>query len=153
MAGESPASAAIRRFARARPDLRHALFGDDSRLPVVFQYNPLIHCLEVNSQREVICTICRLDVLAPGIRYNVHDEGGTRLRRHDGHAAVLWTGSGELRPDIVPKAMAGSIGQGWHLSGRAERCSCLNAGPRAAPTSASNKLGQVNIRWRPCLTL
>src|SRR5437868_80376 len=76
MAGESPASVAIRRLARARPDLRRALFGDDSRLPMVFQYNPLIHYLEVNAQREVICTISRLDVLAPRIRYNVHDEGG-----------------------------------------------------------------------------
>ena len=61
MAGESPASVAIRRLARARPDLRRALFGDDSRLPMVFQYNPLIHYLEVNAQREVICTISRLD--------------------------------------------------------------------------------------------
>jgi phenylacetate-CoA ligase len=43
---------------------------------MVFQYNPLIHYLEVNAQREVICTISRLDVLAPRIRYNVHDEGG-----------------------------------------------------------------------------
>src|SRR5207247_9021878 len=43
---------------------------------MVFQYNPLIHFLEVNSQREVVCTISRLDVLAPRVRYNVHDEGG-----------------------------------------------------------------------------
>jgi phenylacetate-CoA ligase len=76
MAGESPASVAIRRLARARPELRRALFGEDSRLPMVFQYNPLIHYLEVNAEREVICTISRLDVLAPRIRYNVHDEGG-----------------------------------------------------------------------------
>jgi len=76
MAGESPASVAIRRLARSRPELRRALFGDDSRLPMVFQYNPLIHYLEVNTEREVICTISRLDVLAPRIRYNVHDEGG-----------------------------------------------------------------------------
>lgn len=76
MAGESPASVAVRRMARARPDLRHALFGDDSRLPMVFQYNPLIHYLEVNDQREVVCTISRLDTLAPRVRYNVHDEGG-----------------------------------------------------------------------------
>src|SRR5437879_3668128 len=75
-AGESPATAAIRRLARARPELRRALFGDDSLLPMVFQYNPLIHYLEVNAEREVICTISRLDVLAPRIRYNVHDEGG-----------------------------------------------------------------------------
>lgn len=76
MAGESPASVALRRIARARPEVRKALFGDDSRLPMVFQYNPLIHHLEVNREREVICTISRLDVLAPRIRYNVNDEGG-----------------------------------------------------------------------------
>ncbi len=76
MAGESPASVALRRIARARPPVRRALFGDDSRLPMVFQYNPLIHHLEVNEEREVICSISRLDVLAPRIRYNVHDEGG-----------------------------------------------------------------------------
>src|SRR2546430_2726382 len=76
MAGESPASVAIRRLARARPELRRALFGDASRLPMVFQYNPLIHYLEVNAEREGICTISRPDVLSPRIRYNVHDEGG-----------------------------------------------------------------------------
>ncbi len=76
MAGESPASVAIRRIARARPDVRRALFGDDHRLPMIFQYNPLVHFLETNAAGEVICTISRLDVLAPRIRYNVHDEGG-----------------------------------------------------------------------------
>jgi phenylacetate-CoA ligase len=77
MAGESPVSIAVRRLARARPDVRAALFGsDDSRLPMVFQYNPLIHFLEVNELGEVICTVSRLDLLAPRIRYNVHDEGG-----------------------------------------------------------------------------
>jgi phenylacetate-CoA ligase len=76
MAGESPTSVAVRRLARTHTDLRRALFGDDSRIPMVFQYNPLIHYLEVNTQHEVVCTISRLDVLAPRIRYNVHDEGG-----------------------------------------------------------------------------
>ncbi len=76
MAGESPASVALRRVARGRPALRQALFGNDPRLPMVFQYNPLIHHLEVNGERELVCTISRLDVLAPRIRYNVHDEGG-----------------------------------------------------------------------------
>jgi len=77
MAAESPISVAIRRIARERPDVRTALFGADSRLPMVFQYNPLIHFLEVNGEREVVCTVSRLDLLAPRIRYNVHDEGGT----------------------------------------------------------------------------
>ena len=76
MAAESPVSVAVRRLARARPDVRVALFGPDPRLPMVFQYNPLIHFLEVNDEHEIICTVSRLDLLAPRIRYNVHDEGG-----------------------------------------------------------------------------
>jgi phenylacetate-CoA ligase len=76
MAAESPVSVAVRRLARRRPDVRQALFGGDPRLPMVFQYNPLIHFLEVNEIGEIICTVSRLDLLAPRIRYNVHDEGG-----------------------------------------------------------------------------
>ena len=76
MAGESPVSVALRRLARARPDVRAALFGEDPRLPMVFQYNPLIHYLEVNALGEILCTVSRLDVMAPRIRYNVHDVGG-----------------------------------------------------------------------------
>ena len=76
MAGESPVSIAVRRLARARPDIREALFGRDPRLPMVFQYNPLIHFMEVNAEREVLCTVSRLDLLAPRLRYNVHDQGG-----------------------------------------------------------------------------
>ncbi len=76
MAGESPVSVALRRLARARPDVRAALFGDDPRLPMVFQYNPLIHYLEMNDLGEVLCTVSRLDLMTPRIRYNVHDAGG-----------------------------------------------------------------------------
>lgn len=77
MAGESPVSIAVRRLARANPEVRRVLFGeDDPRLPMVFQYNPLIHYLEVNSYGEVVCTVSRLDLLSPRIRYNVHDSGG-----------------------------------------------------------------------------
>ena len=76
MAGESPVSVALRRLARARPDIRAALFGTDPRLPMVFQYNPLVHFLEVNALGEVLCTVSRLDLMTPRIRYNVHDSGG-----------------------------------------------------------------------------
>lgn len=82
MAGESPASVALRRVARVRPELRRELFGDDHRLPMIFQYNPLIHFLEVNAEGEVVCTISRHDVLAPRIRYNVHDAGGVLAYGH-----------------------------------------------------------------------
>jgi phenylacetate-CoA ligase len=81
MAAESPVSVAVRRVARADPEVRGALFGDRSRLPMVFQYNPLIHFMEVNAQAEIVTTVSRLDLLAPRIRYNVHDEGGLAAYR------------------------------------------------------------------------
>ena len=43
---------------------------------MVFQYNPLVHFLEINRLGEIVCTISRLDLMAPRIRYNVHDSGG-----------------------------------------------------------------------------
>jgi len=76
MAGESPVSIALRRLARARPDIRRALFGTDARLPMVFQYNPLIHYLEVNGGGEVVCNVSRPHHLAPRFRFIVHDAGG-----------------------------------------------------------------------------
>src|SRR5438552_12129301 len=68
--------AAFRGMARSRPDVRDALFGEDPRLQMVFQYNPLIHYLETNVLGEVLCTVSRLDLMSPRIRYNVHDAGG-----------------------------------------------------------------------------
>ncbi len=76
LAGETPVSLAIRRAAREDPTLRQSLFGTDSRLPMVFQFNPLMHHIETNEDRELIFTITRLNVLTPRIRYNIHDEGG-----------------------------------------------------------------------------
>ncbi|ODA34742.1 phenylacetate--CoA ligase family protein [Planctopirus hydrillae] len=75
IAGETPLTVAIRRLARDNPVIRQQLFGNDSRLPMLFQYNPLMHHIEVNENREVIFTITRA-ILSPRIRYNVHDEGG-----------------------------------------------------------------------------
>ncbi len=81
MAGETPAAVAIRRLCRERPDVRAALFGTDSRLPMLFQYNPLMHYVEVNDNRELLFTISRKSLLSPRVRYNVHDEGG--VARYD----------------------------------------------------------------------
>ena len=75
IAGETPVSVAIRRLARERDDVRHALFGRDSRLPMLFQYNPIMHHADVNEHGEVVFTITRASVLSPRIRYNVHDVG------------------------------------------------------------------------------
>lgn len=76
IAGETPVSIAIRRLAREREDVKLALFGSDSRLPMVFQYNPVMHHIEVNENDEVVFTISRSSLLSPRIRYNVHDVGG-----------------------------------------------------------------------------
>jgi phenylacetate-CoA ligase len=76
IAGETPISVAIRRLARDREDVKVALFGSDSRLPMVFQYNPVMHHVEVNEHDEVVFTISRKSLLSPRIRYNVHDLGG-----------------------------------------------------------------------------
>lgn len=76
IAGETPISIAIRRLALERDDVKHALFGTDSRLPMVFQYNPIMHHVEVNENDEVVFTITRGSLLSPRIRYNVHDVGG-----------------------------------------------------------------------------
>ncbi len=87
IAGETPLTIALRRLAREKPEVRAAIFGEDSRLPMVFQYNPLMHYIEVNDNRELIFTITRKSVLSPRIRYNIHDEGG--ICRYDQMAEKL----------------------------------------------------------------
>ncbi len=79
--GETPLTVAIRNLARENQDVRKLLFGEDSRLPMIFQYNPVMHYIEVNKNRELIFTITRKSVLSPRIRYNIHDEGG--ILRYD----------------------------------------------------------------------
>jgi phenylacetate-CoA ligase len=76
IAGETPLTVAIRRLARELPELRQRIFGADARLPMLFQYNPLMHHVEVNPNRELVFTITRSSLLSPRIRYNIHDEGG-----------------------------------------------------------------------------
>ena len=76
IAGETPFSVAVRQQARKNERFRTSVFGDDSRLPMVFQYNPLMHYVEVTENRELVFTITRLNILSPRIRYNIHDEGG-----------------------------------------------------------------------------
>lgn len=81
IAGETPISVAIRREARHNERVREALFGTDSRLPMLFQYNPLMHHVVVNEAGELNFTITRLNILSPRIKYNIHDEGGVGAHR------------------------------------------------------------------------
>lgn len=81
ISGETPLTVAIRRLARDNKEIREALFGKESRLPMIFQYNPVMHYIEVNNNNELIFTITRKSLLSPRIRYNIHDEGG--IARYD----------------------------------------------------------------------
>jgi phenylacetate-CoA ligase len=77
VACEMPLSVRIRQHAASNPDFAKALFGDDRRLPMLFQYNPLDYFVETNDASELIVTVNRMRVLSPRIRYNIHDTGGT----------------------------------------------------------------------------
>jgi phenylacetate-CoA ligase len=65
----------LRRQAAQNSELRRQLFGDDPRLPMVFQYNPLDYMIEAIDS-ELVITVSRLCMLSPRIRYNIHDAGG-----------------------------------------------------------------------------
>ncbi|GAC1466906.1 MAG: phenylacetate--CoA ligase family protein [Chloroflexota bacterium] len=75
--GETPLTVWIRKRAVADAALQRALFGDDPRVPMLFQYNPLDYYVETNEQNELVVTVNRSRLLSPRIRYNIHDTGGT----------------------------------------------------------------------------
>jgi phenylacetate-CoA ligase len=73
--GENPLTVKIRKLCLNDFALRKSLFGEDQRLPMLFQYNPLDHLVEI-VDREVVVTISKPWTLSPRIRYNIEDEGG-----------------------------------------------------------------------------
>ena len=75
VAAEMPLTIWLRRQAAENPELRRQLFGDDPRLPMIFQYNPLDYMVETVDE-ELVITVSRLCMLSPRIRYNIHDTGG-----------------------------------------------------------------------------
>jgi phenylacetate-coenzyme A ligase PaaK-like adenylate-forming protein len=75
MAGENPLTVTIRKLCEKNLSLRRTVFGDDHRLPMLFQYNPLDHLVET-IDREVVVTISKPWTLSPRVRYNIKDEGG-----------------------------------------------------------------------------
>jgi phenylacetate-CoA ligase len=76
VACEFPVSTWIRQQAQKNPALAAKLFGDDRRLPMLFQYDPLDYYIEQNEGGELIVTVNRPNALSPRLRYNVHDIGG-----------------------------------------------------------------------------
>ncbi|MFH1062753.1 MAG: phenylacetate--CoA ligase family protein [Candidatus Omnitrophota bacterium] len=75
IAGENPLTVMIRKLCLKDPELKNTLFGEDHRMPMLFQYNPLDHFIEI-IQKEIVVTISKPWTLSPRIRYNIKDEGG-----------------------------------------------------------------------------
>lgn len=90
IAGENPLTVMIRKLCLDDVSLRQTLFGTDQRLPMLFQYNPADHLVEI-VDKEIVVTISKPWTLSPRIRYNIKDEGGmitfddmrARLLRHN----------------------------------------------------------------------
>ena len=81
IAGETDISVWIRKLLVERADVREALLGPgESRIPMVFQYNPLENYIEINDAGEAVVTLNNSSVLSPKLRYNVGDEGLTLTR-------------------------------------------------------------------------
>ena len=73
--GETDASVHVRRLLIEHADVREALLGPgESRVPMVFQYNPLESYIEINARGESVITVNNASVLSPRLRYNVGDE-------------------------------------------------------------------------------
>lgn len=73
--GENPLTVMIRKLCLKDSRLRKTLFGEDSRLPMLFQYNPLDHFVEI-IDNQIVVTVSKPWTLSPKIRYNIKDEGG-----------------------------------------------------------------------------
>ncbi len=76
IAAETDFTVALRRLCFKDSALCQAMFGRNDA-PMIFQYNPLDYVIETNDDGELIFTIARLSNIAPKIRYNLRDFGGT----------------------------------------------------------------------------
>lgn len=73
---------------------KEALLGEgESRIPMIFQYNPLETYLETNDKDELLCTLNSTTVLSPKLRYNIGDEA--KLLTFPGLEALI-----AKRPDL-----------------------------------------------------
>jgi len=91
IAAETALSIALRERCHADPALCRALFGRDDP-PMIFQYNPIDYLIEQSDEGELVITVLRRSAVAPKVRYNIRDLGGSlphreaarRLMEHDG---------------------------------------------------------------------
>lgn len=107
--GETDLTVWLRKRLLDDRDLRDAVLGpDETRTPMVFQYNPLETYLEVDANSELLCTLTSTLVLSPKLRYNIGDEARI-LDWHDLNAIV------QRRPDWARESAAAFRAQGMKL--------------------------------------
>jgi phenylacetate-CoA ligase len=74
--GENDFTVWLRKELVKNNKLKAVLLGkEETRIPMIFHYNPLDHFVEISGDSEIIVTINNFEVLCPRVRYNVHDEG------------------------------------------------------------------------------
>ena len=96
LAGETDLSIELRKLCGKDPELSRELFGRE-RPPMIFQYNPFDYLVETTQEGELLFTVVRRDSVAPKIRYNLRDLGGTlRYRDVEGHLAARGVDLGRL---------------------------------------------------------
>ena len=78
---ETPEAVRIRGLLNDLPSLRHDVLAGDHRVPMVFQYNPVMHYLETNDRDELLVTLNHSRVVSPRVRYNIGDEARLTTRR------------------------------------------------------------------------
>jgi phenylacetate-CoA ligase len=76
IAVETPFTIAVRQQLQHDATLRERLTDPSlGTLPMVLQYNPLAYVLETNARGELLVTLTRPTIVAPKVRYNIHDLG------------------------------------------------------------------------------
>lgn len=78
---ETPFAQLIRETCQKNEILRKELFGQLPTIPMLFQYNPMLHYItkmynKEKAKNEFLITLCDKNIVSPKIKYNLHDEGG-----------------------------------------------------------------------------
>lgn len=77
---ETPFAQVIREASQKNETLKKKLFGEVPTIPMLFQYNPMLHYItktynKEEAKNEFLITLCDINVVSPKVRYNLHDEG------------------------------------------------------------------------------
>jgi phenylacetate-CoA ligase len=102
VAVETPEAVQVRQLLNDDERFRHQLLGPGERVPMVFQYNPMCHYLEVSETGDLVVTMNYSKTLSPRIRYNIGDEAKLLSRGELLSRICQFGHSVSVRPRTVP---------------------------------------------------